>query len=155
MTVPATGGGTDPLVAPPGAPGIQAVVRLSEGGRCGDLQPRAARPAITHLPDVRIALEAPLGRVHSIAMASCRNSHHTSMPIFWPGFFMPRTNTREWGMSRSAQVIRMISSWGRVENSARAMILCMGAEMRGRCHNPDRGAVGRLELEHPCDWRFS
>ena len=53
---------------------------------------------------------ANLGIASMIASAGSGKSHQTSLPIFSPGFFMSRTRTRLPSLSRSAHVIRVISS---------------------------------------------
>ena len=51
-----------------------------------------------------------LGLASMIASAGSGRSHQTSLPIFSPGFFMSRTRTRLPSLSRSAHLIRVISS---------------------------------------------
>ncbi|MCY1551093.1 hypothetical protein D9M68_874010 [compost metagenome] len=68
-----------------------------------------------------------------MAQASSGRWHQTSLPIFWPGFFMSRTSTAWRLSSRSAQRIRVISSWRRVEKMANAITLGMLIELGRRC----------------------
>src|SRR6056297_580393 len=63
-----------------------------------------------------------------IASAGSGRSHHTSLPIFSPGFFMSRTSMRLPSLSKSTHLMRVISSCRRVEKIAKAMTRCIGTE---------------------------